>query len=84
MAVVPAAGLGSRMGGNTPKQYLSLGGLPLLVHSLQVFQSLESIREIILSVPSADQEYCWHEIVKPYDLKKVTQVVAGGKRRQGS
>ena len=84
VAVVPAAGLGSRMGGNTPKQYLSLGGLPLLVHSLQVFQSLEYIREIILSVPIADREYCWHEIVKPYGLEKVTQVVAGGKRRQDS
>jgi 2-C-methyl-D-erythritol 4-phosphate cytidylyltransferase len=84
VAVVPAAGLGTRMGGNTPKQYLSLGGLPLLVYSLQVFQNLESIREIILSVPESDQEYCWREIVKPFGLEKVTQVVAGGKRRQDS
>jgi len=84
VAVVPAAGLGTRMGGNTPKQYLSLGGLPLLVYSLRVFQHLESIREIILSVPESDLEYCRHEIVKPFGLEKVTQVVGGGKRRQDS
>jgi 2-C-methyl-D-erythritol 4-phosphate cytidylyltransferase len=84
VAVVPAAGLGSRMGGTTPKQYLSLGGLPLLVYSLQVFEHLEIIREIILSVPASDLEYCRREIVKPFGLKMVTKVVAGGTRRQDS
>lgn len=84
VAVVPAAGLGTRMGGNTPKQYLLLGGLPLLVYSLQVFQNLESIREIILPVSESDRDYCWREIVKAFGLKKVTQVVAGGQRRQDS
>jgi 2-C-methyl-D-erythritol 4-phosphate cytidylyltransferase len=72
------------MGGNTPKQYLSLGGLPLLVYSLQVFQNLESIREVILSVSESDRDYCWREIVKAFGLEKVTQVVAGGQRRQDS
>jgi 2-C-methyl-D-erythritol 4-phosphate cytidylyltransferase len=84
VAVIPAAGLGTRMGGNTPKQYLSLGGIPLLVYSLQVFQHLESIREVILSVSESDREYCWCEIVKRFGLDKVTQVVAGGPRRQDS
>ncbi len=84
VAVIPAAGLGIRMGGNTPKQYLSLGGMPLLVYSLKIFQDLDGIREIILSVPASDLEYCWREIVKPFGLEKVTQVVAGGLRRQDS
>ena len=84
VAVIPAAGLGIRMGGNTPKQYLSLGGMPLLVYSLKVFQHLEFIREVILSVPASDVDYCWREIVKPFGLEKVTQVVAGGSRRQDS
>lgn len=84
VAVIPAAGLGIRMGGNTPKQYLSLGGMPLLVYSLKVFQHLECIREVILSVPASDVDYCWREIVKPFGLEKVTQVVAGGSRRQDS
>ncbi|MDT3779575.1 2-C-methyl-D-erythritol 4-phosphate cytidylyltransferase [Nitrospira sp. MA-1] len=84
VAVVPAAGLGIRMGGNTPKQYLSLGGIPLLVYSLKVFQHLECIREVILSVPASDLDYCRREIVQLFGLKKVTQVVAGGLRRQDS
>lgn len=84
VAVVPAAGLGARMGGNTPKQYLTLGNLPLLVYSLQVFQQIEEICEVILSVPTSDREYCWREIVKPFGLEKVSRVVAGGARRQDS
>ncbi len=84
VAVVPAAGLGTRMGGATRKQYLVLGGTPLLVLSLKVLQQISAIREIILSVPADDQDYCWREIVQPFGLKKVTQIVAGGTRRQDS
>ena len=39
VAVVPAAGVGLRMGGTVRKQFLPVAGLPLLVHSLRVFQS---------------------------------------------
>lgn len=72
------------MGGQVPKQYLSLGGLPLLVYSLQVFQKISSIREIILSVPENSREFCRREIVNPFGFEKVVQVVAGGPRRQDS
>ena len=84
VAVVPAAGLGTRMGGTARKQYRTLGGFPLLALSLQVLQRIESIREIILSVPQQDRDYCWSEIVNPFALSKVTQIVAGGARRQDS
>ncbi len=84
VAVVPAAGLGTRMGGSTRKQYKTLGGLPLLAFSLQVLQRTESIREIILSVPQQDLDYCWNEIVKTFGLSKVSEIVAGGARRQDS
>ena len=84
VAIVPAAGQGTRMGGVARKQYLPLGGVPLLVLSLKVLQQVESIREIILSVPERDRDYCWREIVNPFGLRKVTQIVAGGQRRQDS
>jgi 2-C-methyl-D-erythritol 4-phosphate cytidylyltransferase len=84
VAVVPAAGQGTRMGGSGRKQYLTLGGIPLLVLSLNVLQRIQSIREIILSVPEHDKDYCWRDIVKPFGLKKVTQIVTGGQRRQDS
>ena len=72
------------MGGTARKQYLTLGGIPLLVLSLKVLQRIESIREIILSVPESDRDYCWREIVNPFGLGKVTHIVAGGQRRQDS
>ena len=84
VAVVPAAGQGTRMGGTARKQYLTLGGIPLLVLSLKILQRIESIREIILSVPESDRDYCWREIVNPFGLGKVTHIVAGGQRRQDS
>jgi 2-C-methyl-D-erythritol 4-phosphate cytidylyltransferase len=72
------------MGGTARKQYLILGGIPLLVLSLKVLQRIESVREIILSVPESDRDYCWREIVSPFGLGKVTHIVAGGQRRQDS
>jgi len=84
VAVVPAAGQGARMGGTARKQYFTLGGIPLLVLSLKVLQRIESIREIILSVPESDIDFCWREIVNPFELGKVRHIVAGGQRRQDS
>ena len=84
VAIVPAAGLGLRMGGAVRKQFRSLGGLPLLVHSLRVFQSSPVINAVILAVPEADLEYCRSEIVESHGFTKVARVVAGGRERQDS
>ncbi|HEV2173956.1 MAG TPA: 2-C-methyl-D-erythritol 4-phosphate cytidylyltransferase, partial [Nitrospira sp.] len=51
VALVPAAGRGLRMGGSVPKQFLAIGGLPLVVHSLRVLQAAPSIDRIVLAVP---------------------------------
>lgn len=72
------------MGGTTPKQFLSLGGIPVLVYSLQILQQVPEIDHIILSVPDQDRDFCWREIVRPFQLDKISQIVAGGKRRQDS
>ena len=83
-AVVPAAGRGVRMGAGVPKQFLTLGGVPLLVHALQTFEIAPIISEIILVVPDDDCQYCREDIVPSYGLKKVSRVIAGGRRRQDS
>lgn len=83
-AVVPAAGRGVRMGTGVPKQFLTLGSIPLLVHALQTFESSPIISDIILVVPQDDCQFCRDNIVPTHGLKKVTQVVAGGRRRQDS
>ena len=84
VALVPAAGRGLRMGGSVPKQFLAIGGLPLVVHSLRVLQAAPSIDTIVLAVPQADIGYCQADIVKAHGFSKVTQVVAGGPERQDS
>jgi 2-C-methyl-D-erythritol 4-phosphate cytidylyltransferase len=58
VALVPAAGRGLRMGGSIPKQFLSIGGEPLIVQSLRTLQAASVVGQIILAVPSADIEYC--------------------------
>ena len=84
VALVPAAGRGLRMGGPTPKQFLSLGGEPLIVQSLRTLQGAPVIDQIVLAVPPADIEYCEMEIVSRHRFTKVTRVVAGGAERQDS
>jgi len=72
------------MGSNIPKQFLTLGGLPVLVHTLRVLEAADSVGEIILVVPEADREFCLQEIVTRHRLSKVNKIVAGGERRQDS
>ena len=84
VALVPAAGRGLRMGGAVAKQFLSIGGEPLIVQSLRVLQAAPVIDHIILAVPSSDIGYCESEIVARHRLTKVTKVLAGGAERQDS
>ena len=83
-AVVPAGGRGVRMGSDVPKQFLTLGDIPLLVHALKIFESSSIISEVVLVVPEDDCAYCRDHIVSMYGLKKISQVVGGGRRRQDS
>lgn len=72
------------MGGHVPKQFMELGGVPILVHSLRVLETVPAVEHVILAVPDADREYCLREIVTRYRFAKVTKIVAGGERRQDS
>lgn len=81
--IIPAAGSGIRMGLSSPKQFYELEGIPILVHTLRVFQQVESVGRIIVVVPA---ESCGvvQNLVDQYQLDKVTRVVEGGKERQDS
>jgi 2-C-methyl-D-erythritol 4-phosphate cytidylyltransferase len=72
------------MGGSVPKQFLSLGGEPLVVHSLRILQAAHTVDDIILAVPEADLEYCVNDLVKQHGFSKITKVVPGGIERQDS
>lgn len=72
------------MGGPVPKQFLSIGGQPLIVHSLRSLQASSVIDAIVLAVPQADIAYCQSDIVEAHHFTKVFKVVAGGQERQDS
>jgi 2-C-methyl-D-erythritol 4-phosphate cytidylyltransferase len=72
------------MGGPVPKQFLSLGGEPLVIHCMRILQAAETVDEIVLAVPVGDVDYCANDLVKQHGFSKVTKVVAGGSERQDS
>jgi 2-C-methyl-D-erythritol 4-phosphate cytidylyltransferase / 2-C-methyl-D-erythritol 2,4-cyclodiphosphate synthase len=83
-AIIPAAGSGSRMGLDHPKQYHLLAGVPILVHTVRVFASASCIDRIVVVVP-ADRVESTAALMAEYDLSGDTlQVISGGRRRQDS
>lgn len=82
-AIVLAAGKGSRMNSDIPKQYLAILGKPVLFYSLKAFEE-SSVDEIVLVTGRGEQEYCKKELVEKYQLKKVRHIVAGGAERYHS
>jgi 2-C-methyl-D-erythritol 4-phosphate cytidylyltransferase len=84
VAVIPAGGAGRRMGGGIPKQYLLLTDIPILAHTLKVFQGSPVIDEIVLIVPEADIAEVRQSIVEKFGLAKVGHILPGGAERQDS
>ena len=84
VAIIPAGGTGKRMGSRLPKQYLSLAGFPILVHTLKPFQRSPLIDEIFLAVPKGDLTKIRRDVVATFHLSKVSRVLAGGRERQDS
>jgi 2-C-methyl-D-erythritol 4-phosphate cytidylyltransferase len=84
VVIIPAAGTGRRMGGEISKQYLSLAGIPILVHTLRVFQRSPLVDEILLVVPGGDVAEVRRDMVERYDFSRVSLVIAGGRERQDS
>ena len=80
--IVVAAGRSSRMGG-VDKQLLRLGGIPVILHSLRVFESFSGTGSIVL-VMSEDNLEAGRNVVGESGLSKIVDVVVGGERRQDS
>ncbi len=83
-ALIPAAGMGKRMGKAVAKQFLTLGDMPMLAHTLLMFQRASEVDEIIPILSKEDMEICLKEIIERYHVTKVKTLVVGGKERQDS
>ena len=83
-AIIVAGGSGRRMGGDKRKQYLRMGGMPVLTRTLRVFDACEAIERIFLVLPPSDMAYCRAEILEPAPIEKPVTLVPGGAERQAS
>jgi 2-C-methyl-D-erythritol 4-phosphate cytidylyltransferase/2-C-methyl-D-erythritol 2,4-cyclodiphosphate synthase len=83
-AVIAAAGSGRRMGGKINKQYIMLGGMPVLAHSVSVFENNPYVDDIIIVVRRGEEELCIKEIVEKYRFSTISAVIAGGDERYDS
>lgn len=83
-AIVLAAGRGSRMNSAVQKQYMTLGDYPVLYYSLKQFEMFAEVDQVILVTGREEIPYCKEKIVEAYGLKKVRQIIPGGKERYHS
>lgn len=78
--VVVAGGKGLRMGSDVPKQFLPIGGRPVLMRTIERFREYSANLQIILVLPKAQQDY-WQELCKEYDFNIEYQLADGGETR---
>ena len=83
VAIVVAAGKGTRLGGARPKQFLELRGVPVIIHTLRQFERCKEINEVITVLP-ADDTAGFESLTKQFELKKAGRIVAGGATRAQS
>ena len=83
-AVLPAGGLGKRMGGNIPKQLMVLGGKPVYRYSLETFLSMDEIAEVVMAVPADWKDHFEKEIFgdnASEPIRAKMKIVVGGAER---
>jgi 2-C-methyl-D-erythritol 4-phosphate cytidylyltransferase len=83
LVILPAAGLGTRMAGPQPKQFLALDGVPILIHSLRAFASVQRVTAIYVAVRTTEIDRVEAQIAE-YGFANRVRVVAGGDTRQES
>ena len=71
------------MGGTVSKQFLSLHGKPIIIHTLERFEVCDAVNEIVIAVQQSSR----HQIellIREFHLTKVAKIIEGGRRRQDS
>lgn len=79
-ALIVAGGKGLRMGSELPKQFLPIGGKPVLMHTLQAFYDYDWEMRIILVLPASQQAY-WAQLCREHHFTVPHEVADGGETR---
>ena len=82
-AIIPAAGTGSRVGSSSYKQFLEIGGKPVIIHTLERFQQASAVDDMVVVLPPGKVEEFSRRITA-YGFHKPLHFVAGGELRQDS
>ena len=75
--IIVAGGKGLRMGGDLPKQFLPVGGKPVLMHTLEVFRKYDAAIQLILVLPREQQDF-WKQLCREHDFDVEHRVADGG------
>ncbi|MBR4187171.1 MAG: 2-C-methyl-D-erythritol 4-phosphate cytidylyltransferase [Bacteroidaceae bacterium] len=78
--LIVAGGKGLRMGGDIPKQFLPIGGKPILMRTIDAFRSVLDDVKIVLVLP-ADQHDYWQELCRKHDFRSPELIANGGATR---
>jgi len=81
--IIVAAGSGSRMGGELPKQYRELLGKPILIHTLEIFRRFDLEMQVIVVLSPAHRQL-WEELAGAYGLARGVTLTDGGNTRYDS
>ena len=79
-AIIVAGGKGLRMGGEIPKQFLPIGGKPVLMRTIEVFRQAYPDIHIILVLPVSQQDY-WQQLCQEYNFAVPVRIADGGETR---
>ncbi|BDD10754.1 2-C-methyl-D-erythritol 4-phosphate cytidylyltransferase [Fulvitalea axinellae] len=79
-ALIVAGGSGSRMGSALPKQFLEVGGIPILMRTIDAFANMKDVPEIILALPENQIDF-WRELIEKHNFQTSHTVVKGGASR---
>ena len=78
--IIVAGGKGLRMGGDIPKQFLVVDGMPILMHTISRFAEWDGTMEIVVVLPESQQQY-WRELCREYGFDIHHTIATGGKER---
>lgn len=84
IALIPAAGMGKRMQAGINKQYLQIGGMPIVARTVALFEETPCVDDIYVITPEQEIAYCRSEVVERYGFRKVRDIIPGGAERQHS
>ncbi len=82
-AVIVAGGNGKRMGAEIPKQFIEVGGRPILMHTLEAFKRFDEEMQIILVLPASQIDY-WTDLCKSFKFDIPHKLTKGGETRYHS